>query len=248
MSDSSLRAVGAKCSAAMHEMSWRLSSSGNGEVQPAGAQARLDVQDGDAQVERGERRGHRAARVAVDEDGGGEAAVQDVVDGVRAAIQREAEALDHEVLEALHDRGHALVQAAAGAGPQRRVDLDAGQAEDLLDELVVLPGRDDEWMQVLALAEREDDRDELDRLRASADDDGHDAARLGAAPDRLGHAPRRVIALGGVIDVRRDGGRDAVRLALVEQAVVMLVAVAGKQGGQGMLGHRPRWSVRPRRD
>ena len=42
----------------MREISWRFSSSGNGgQVEPAGAQARLDVHDGDAQVEGGQRGG-----------------------------------------------------------------------------------------------------------------------------------------------------------------------------------------------
>ena len=58
----------------MHEISWRLSSSGNGrQVAAAGAQAGLDVHHRDAQVEGRERRGHRRAGVAVDEHGRREA-------------------------------------------------------------------------------------------------------------------------------------------------------------------------------
>ena len=90
----------------------------------------------------------------------------------RQHVGVDVEALDAEVFEALHHRGDALVQrGAARAGPERHVGLDVGELEDVLDQAVVLAGRDDDRVVVLALAQGEDQRDELDRLGTGADDD-----------------------------------------------------------------------------
>ena len=59
--------VGAKCRSTSGLTSRRLASSGNGECEVAGAQARLDVADGDAAVEAGQGGAEHGGRVALHE-------------------------------------------------------------------------------------------------------------------------------------------------------------------------------------
>ncbi len=107
----------------------------------------------------------------MDQDQGGVATGEDILAG-RGRVRVDVEALDAEVFEALHHRGDPLVQGGApGARPEGDVGLDLGELEDVLDQAVVLAGRDDDRVVVLALAQGEDQRDELDRLRTGADDD-----------------------------------------------------------------------------
>lgn len=150
-----------------------------GQVAAAGAQAGLDVHHRDPQVEGGKGRRHRRAGVAVDEDRGRAAAAEHVV-GRCLLVEVDLELLNAEVFEALHHRGDPLVQVgAAGARPEGDVGLDLGQLEDVLDQTVVLTGRDDDRFVAVAVAQGADDRDQLDRLRPGTDDDRHDQLVLG---------------------------------------------------------------------
>jgi hypothetical protein len=115
----------------------------------------------------------------------------------RHLVGLELEAVDAEVFEAPHHRSHPFVERCAPrAGPEHHVGLDPGELEDVVDHAVVLAGRDDDRLVVLALAQREDDRHQLDRLGPRADDDRHDECRIGW-DSWLGH-PRRLSTSGTV--------------------------------------------------
>jgi hypothetical protein len=141
------------------------------EVEPAGPQAGLDVRDRDPEMEGGERGGERRRRVAVHDRSDG------IVAGQRNLARRPlavlvGEASQHVVLEAAHHRGHALVEARVPTTHQQiDVRCDAGQPEHLGDHVVVLAGRHHDRPEAGAALERQDQRDQLDRLGAGAHDD-----------------------------------------------------------------------------
>ncbi len=100
-----------------------------------GAQPRLDVADGDPEVEGGQRGCERRRRVAVDERRYREPVAADL--GPRGdGSARRTEALAAEGVEALdHDADEVVEREAGMADPQVDVGLDPGELEDRLDEV-----------------------------------------------------------------------------------------------------------------
>ena len=122
-----------------------------GELQAARAQAGLDVRNGDAMVERGECPAERAGGVALDHQRGGPRVGQDRADGGDDAAQDVVErlALAHEL------------QVVIGTDPE--------QVEHRLNEVAVLPGRDDECRHIPGV-QLGDHRGELDGLGSGAEE------------------------------------------------------------------------------
>ena len=133
-----------------------------GERRPdaAGSQPCLDVADGDAPVEAGQR---------CDQHGGGVA-----LDQRHVRLGRSQPAVDP-----VHEPGGQLSQTLVGAHHvEVGVDFEAEGLGDLAEHLFVLPSGHDGAAEVIRAAQRGYDRGELDRLRAGAHED-RDVARFG---------------------------------------------------------------------
>ena len=117
--------VGAKCRSTSGLTRRRLASSGNGEREVAGAQARLDVADRNAAVEAGQRRAQHGRRVALHEHHVG----RQLGEGPVGPLDQPGGEPGERLV-----RLHRL---------QVGVDGDAEQVDHLLDHLAVLAGVDD---------------------------------------------------------------------------------------------------------
>ena len=161
------------------------------EVVAPGPQPGLDVPDRDPQMERRQRGGEGGARVAVHEHDAWKVAAEHALASRPLTVdvsERGAEV----VLEAAHERRHARVEArVAEAHPQVDVRGDAGESEHLLHHRVVLAARHDDRRQRRALAQREDERHELDRFRSRAHH--HDDAECRSAHSGNDPAPRGAV-------------------------------------------------------
>ena len=201
--------VGAKCRPAIRVISSRFSSSGNGvRLLPPVRSPASTCMTGMRRWKADRAAAIAERRVAVDEHGGREPTVEDVL-GVRHRVGLHVEALGAEVLEAADHRRDALVEVGVTRPrPEDDVGLDADELEDVADDAVVLPGRDDQRLIGLAVAEGEDDRHELDRLGTRPDDDREHELRGGPA---CVHSDRKRMVDGAECPRRGRGGLDGHR-------------------------------------
>ena len=130
----------------------------------AAAQARLDMHDGDARISGGLRGGEGGGGVALHDDGSGRGGGDDR----RQRRQRRCDDI-RRGLPALHD-----VEVDLGR--------DAEFRQRIAQHLAVLPSRDDDGLQRLMRGESEDNRCQLDRLRACPDDAQDRCSRHSVAP------------------------------------------------------------------
>ena len=138
------------------------------QVEAAGAQAGLDVDDRDPQVERGQRRRHRRAGVAVDEHRGGNLAAEDLLVAWRVAAGRRTTRRQKSSKRRITDATRSF--SCARASPTQSVDVGRRSRRARRSPATIWwcwPVETTTGAKELALAQREDDRDELDRLRAA---------------------------------------------------------------------------------
>ena len=136
-----------------------------GVEQVVGAQARLDVADGDLLVEGGQGAG---------EGGGGVPLHQDEIGAMGLEL------FPQPLQGRTGDVGEGLLRGHQG---QVMVGGEAEQAHHLGDHLAVLPGEHHAGAELARPLERQDDRSQLDGLRARAQHDG-DQRRWGHVLER----------------------------------------------------------------
>ena len=147
------------------------------------AEARLDVRDARAVMERAEPAGHRRRRVALDE--------HPVWVLVAEDPRQSAEHRDGHVRRGLVVAHHVEVV----------VRPDPEQVEHRIEQLAVLRRDADAHVEAAAALELSDHRSELDRLRAGAED-GENLDHLGGRIE--GFAPWGVLPAGGNLSSREE--------------------------------------------
>ena len=197
--------VGARWKAAIREISWRFSSSGNGvSVEPVRSPAST-WPTGMRRLKEAERGGGRRRRVAVDERAGREAALAHLRHASRpprpVALKRSRQnassRVDHRRDELVQRQARvADLEVDVGLIPPAR---GSGATRSRCWPVVTTTGANH-----VLRSQREHDREHLDRLRTRPQDDQNVAARLSGSP-RHGAANSSRSAL------RRPGGAAAGR-------------------------------------
>ena len=152
-----------------------------------GAEAGLDMADGDAQIEGRQGGRRRRRRVAVDEHPGREPSLAYLI-AARHPLAGRPEAVAAEAVEVGHHGRHELVERQTGvAHAEVVIGLDRAELEDRRHQIGVLAGRHDDRAEDRAAPERQHDGEHLDRFGTRPDQDEEIVAPL-AVHDR--HAPR----------------------------------------------------------
>ena len=159
--------VGARCSVASRVVSARFDLLRERRVRVAGAEARLEVDDRDLPVEGGEAADEGGGRVALHDDRVGALGLEER----RQSIER-----------ACRHRGERLARRAE---IEIVVRDDSEQVEHLREHLAVLPGHDDDRLEVRRPLELRDHGGDLDRLRTGAEDHHHAVAFHPPMPPRV---------------------------------------------------------------